>query len=82
MEAFGTLTGQLGFPIAAAVYLLRQNKQLTEKYIEMSKQASLDSQSTTLALKEATKMKEKNILQLSKSDNLILRLEAKLDQGS
>lgn len=78
MEALGTLVGQLGFPIAIAVFFLWQNKQLNDKFVELAIQASVDSKATTEALKDATAMKEKNISQLARNENVILRLEQKL----
>lgn len=81
MEALGTLVGQLGFPIAIAVFFLWQNKQLNDKFVELAIQSSADSKATTEALKDATKMKERTLSHLSRNEAAILRLEQKLDKG-
>lgn len=81
MEALGTLVGQLGFPIAIAVFFLWQNKQLNDKFVELAIQSSVDSKATTQALKDAIEIKERNISQLARSEQLILRLETKLGLG-
>lgn len=81
MEIIGTLVGQLGFPIAIAVFFLYQNKNLTDKFVELAIQSSVDSKATTTALNEAIKMKEKDLVQNERTTQLILRLERKLDEG-
>lgn len=79
MEAFGQVVGQLGFPIGIALIFVWQNKQLNDKFIELAKQGSLDSQATTAALNDVIKLKERDTLQQAQIEKLILRLERKLD---
>lgn len=79
MEALGTLVGQLGFPVAIAVYFVYVNKQLNDRFVETAKQYSLDSQATTKALEEVIALKERDNLQYQDMKQLILRLEKKLD---
>lgn len=50
----------LGFPIAIALYFVYENKKQTDKYVELAKQAAIDSAASTEAIKQAAGVIQKN----------------------
>jgi hypothetical protein len=57
--------GSLGFPIVAAIYLLVENKRTTDKFITLATQAAIDSQASTEAIKESSKVISSNTTALT-----------------
>lgn len=64
----------LGFPIAIALYFVYENQKQTDKYIELAKQAAVDSAASTEAIKQAAGVIEKNTLAFEK---IMQRLDVK-----
>lgn len=81
MEAIGTLVGQLGFPIAIAVFFVLQNKSQYDKLMEIAIQSSTDSKATTEALKSTLATQDRANAVLANNEKLMMRLEARLDAG-
>lgn len=60
MDAVASAVSQLGFPVAIAIYFVYLNGKQTDKYIELAKQASLDSRASTESIERSSEIIQKN----------------------
>lgn len=65
--SFQELISNLGFPIGIALYFVYENKRQTDKYVELAKQAAVDSQASTEAINKAAQAIDNNTMALEKN---------------
>ena len=72
------LISSLGFPIAIALYFVYENKKQTDKYVELAKQAAIDSAASTEAIKQATGVIQKNTEVVEKNTQAFMEFSKRL----
>ncbi len=76
---YAQFISQVGFPVAVAFYFVIQNGKQTDKYIELAKQASLDSRASTEAIEQSSKIIERNTTAFDRNTEAFNKLSGALD---
>lgn len=76
---YAQLVSQVGFPVAIAIYFVIQNSKQTDKYIELAKQASLDSKASTEAIEQSSIIIQKNTEAFDRNTEAFNKLSGALD---